>query len=269
MNSLAFKIYFGDEIRRFSLLNPTYESFVEKLCSNIPLYHPELRTMYEDIDKDKIVFSCEMEFREMLEHLRLLNKGEPSVARIWIQDSNLPYFRDGTKEVIRLYTTGKDAIIEQLSDTRPVQERITSSLSRLFPNGVILPYHIPSFLKDVVSVKTNGPADAEIDVSVDHLAEKLNREALRLLDSEAECDLAKSKLLLESLSILKPEDPNVYYNLACAESLMKNVQPSIEQLKKLHSNMVTVTCNTCFKIKIWLSCVCTASFKNSFKMSSV
>jgi len=228
----SFKIYIGEEIRRFSLANPSYETFLQKLCANIPSFHAELKTMYEDSDKEKVVFSCEVEFQEMLCHLRSIqNKGELFVVRIWIQDSNVPYFKDGTQQVVRLYTTGKDAIIEQLEDTRPIQERITSSIARLFPNGVILPYHVPSFLSEVIAVKANGPADAEIDVTVDHLARALNHEALRLMDSQDECDLTKSKLLLESLSILTPEDPNVYYNLACAESLLKNAQSSIEQLQ--------------------------------------
>jgi hypothetical protein len=211
--------------------NLTYEKFTEKLSQNIPSYHLEMKTLYEDSEKDKIVFSCELEFQEMLCHLKQTQNGGLTLVKIWIEDSSVPYFRDGTQEVIKLYSTGKDALLEQLENTRPIQERITSALSRLFPNNTILPYHIPSFLKEVVSVKTMGTADAEVDVTVDGLAHAINTEALRLLDSTEECDLTKSKLLLESLQILKPDDPNVYYNLACAESLLKNVQSSVERLQ--------------------------------------
>jgi len=231
--SVSFKIFLGNEIRRFSLPTEilTFEKFTEKLVQNIPSYHLEMKTCYEDSDKDRVVFSCELEFQEMLSHLQQIQNGELSLVKIWIEDSKIPYFRDGTQEVIRLYSTGKDALLEQLADTRSIQERITSAISRLFPNNTILPYHIPSFLKSVVSVKTVDTAEAELDVTVDGLASALNSEALRLLDSQEECDLAKSKLLLESLRILQPENPNVYYNLACADSLLKNVQSSIEQLQ--------------------------------------
>jgi hypothetical protein len=231
--SLSFKIFLGNEIRRFSLTtdNLTYEKFTEKLSQNIPSYHLEMKTLYEDSDKDKVIFSCEIEFQEMLSHLKQIQNGELTLVKIWIEDSTIPYFRDGTQEVIKLYSTGKDALIEHLENTKPIQERITSALSRLFPNNTILPYHIPSFLKEVISVKTMGTADAEVDVTVDGLAAAINTEALRLMDSAEENDLTKTKLLLESLQILKPDDPFVYYNLACTESLLKNVQSSLEQLQ--------------------------------------
>lgn len=51
------------------------------------------------------------------------------------------------------------------------------------------------------------------------------------MDSEEPSDLNKSKLLLESVQMINSEDPNVYYNLACVNSLLKNVQSSIEQLQ--------------------------------------
>jgi len=64
----SFKIYIGNEIRRFRLenLDLTYEMFTEKLRQNIPSYHAEMKTSYEDCDKDKIVFSSQAEFDEML-----------------------------------------------------------------------------------------------------------------------------------------------------------------------------------------------------------
>jgi len=111
------------------------------------------------------------------------------------------------------------------------QEKITSAIARLFPDNAILPYNIPSYLKEVLSVKINGPADVELDVVVDNLTKSLNNEALRLMDSEEVTDLNKSKLLLESLQMINEEDPHVYYNLACVNSLLKNVQSAMEQLQ--------------------------------------
>jgi hypothetical protein len=229
----SFKIYINNEIRRFrledNLLN--HEKFIEKLRENIPQYHAEMKTYYEDSDKDRILFSSQPEFEEMLSCLKSLQ--QPDLIKIWIEDSKIPYFKDGTVEIVKLYSKGKDSV-EQLVNSEQVtsaQEKITSAISRLFPDNAILPYNIPSYLKEVLSVKINGPADVELDVVVDNLTHSLNAEALRLMDSEEVTDLNKSKLLLESLQMINSEDPHVYYNLACVNSLLKNVQSSIEQLQ--------------------------------------
>jgi hypothetical protein len=190
-----------------------------------------MKTSYEDEDKDKIVFSSQAEFDEMLSCLKFSQAD--SLIKIWIEDSKVPYFKDGTVEIVKLYSKGKDSV-EQIVNSEQVasaQEKITSAIARLFPDNAILPYNIPSYLKEVLSVKINGPADVELDVVVDNLTKSLNNEALRLMDSEEVTDLNKSKLLLESLQMINEEDPHVYYNLACVNSLLKNVNSSIEQLQ--------------------------------------
>jgi len=96
---------------------------------------------------------------------------------------------------------------------------------------MILPYHIPSYLQDVISITTKGIADSEVSIAVHKLFSAINDQALKLLESTQECDLNKSKTLLESLVILQPENANVHYNLACADSLLKNVESSIDHLK--------------------------------------
>jgi hypothetical protein len=193
-----------------------------------------MKTSYEDEDKDKIVFSSQAEFDEMLSCLKSHPQQQvDSLIKIWIEDSKVPYFKDGTVEIVKLYSKGKDSV-EQIVNSERVasaQEKITSAIARLFPDNAILPYNIPSYLKEVLSVKINGPADVELDVVVDNLAKSLNSEALRLMDSEEVTDLNKSKLLLESLQMINEDDPHVYYNLACVNSLLKNVTSSIEQLQ--------------------------------------
>jgi len=231
----SFKIYIGEEIRRFRLESKdlNYEMFTEKLRHNIPSYHAEMKTFYEDGDKDKIVFSSEPEFAEMFSCLKSLQQQSDPLIKIWVEDSKVPYFRDGTVEIVKLYSKGKDSV-EQIVNSEKVasaQEKITSAIARLFPDNAILPYNIPSYLKDVLSVKINGPADVELDVVVDNLTKSLNSEALRLMDSEEVTDLNKSKLLLESLQMINEEDPHVYYNLACVNSLLKNVHSGMEQLQ--------------------------------------
>lgn len=83
-------------------------------------------------------------------------------------------------EIVKLYSKGKDSI-EQIVNSEQVaftQEKITSALARLFPDGAILPHNIPSYLKEVVSIKINGPADVELDVVVDDLTQSLNNEGI-------------------------------------------------------------------------------------------
>lgn len=46
---------------------------------------------YEDGDKDKIVFSSQAEFEEMISCLKSL-QSDPLI-KIWITDSNVPYFK--------------------------------------------------------------------------------------------------------------------------------------------------------------------------------
>jgi len=236
----TFKIYIGEEIRRFRVdkyEELTYENFTEKLRQNIPSYHLEMKTFYEDSDKDKIVFSCEMEFREMINHLsrvQEISETEKSglpLIKIWVENSSLPYFKDGTAEIVGVYTKTKDHVLEKLESVTPSHEKIKAAVSRLFPDNTILPYHIPNYLQQFLKVKTKGTADVELEIEETGLAQAINEEALRLMNSNLESDLAKSKLLLESLSMIREDDPYVYYNLACAESLLKNVQSSVDQLK--------------------------------------
>jgi len=229
----SFKIYIGDEIRRFRLgpADLSYEKFTEKLRENIKNYHLEMKTYYEDGEKDKIVFSSELEFAEMIACLKELQQ-PLSLIKIWIEDSKIPYFRDGSAEVTRLYEqkgeNSKDLKIEGFTSA---SQKVKDALARLFPDHAILPYNIPSYLKEVFAVKVHGPADVELDIVVDKLIQSINDEALRLMDSEEAGDLSKSKVLLESLQMIDSEDPHVYYNLACVHSLMKDVQPSFDQLR--------------------------------------
>jgi len=111
------------------------------------------------------------------------------------------------------------------------QDSILLAVSRLFPDNKILPYHIPTFLQNVLSVKTTGDAEAEVDIKVGDLFRAINSAALDLLDSTEQYALNKAKILFESLQILEPTNPGVYYNLACVESLSKNVKASIEFLR--------------------------------------
>jgi len=226
----SFKIFIGEEIRRFRLDNLIYELFVEKLTQTIPNYHPEMRITYEDIDKDKIVISSELEWKEMLTHFREALKEE--VIKLHITDTkNKQYFKDGGIESARMYKE-KDEIEIPASFAEKYSAMYTSAISRLFPGNVILPYNIPSYLEEVLDVKCIQEGVADVDIKISDLFGHLNKTALKFMDSVEEYSLCKAKLILESLLILQPENPNVYYNLACVESLRKNAQASFDYLQE-------------------------------------
>jgi len=228
----SFKIFIGDEIRRFRLENLIYDLFVEKLSQTIPNFHPEMKITYEDIDKDKIVISSEIEWKEMITHLSEVVKDD--VIKLWITDTKTKqYFKDGGIESMRIYSEKNDVEAEvSESFTEKYSFLYTSAISRLFPGNVILPYNIPSYLQEVLDVKCIKEGVADVDIKISDLFGHLNKTALQFMDNVEEYSLCKAKLILESLLILQPDNPNVYYNLACVECLRKNVQTSLDYLQE-------------------------------------
>jgi len=218
----TIKIYLpSEEIRRFTIDNDnlaTFEKLTSVISRAIPNYHPEMRISYQDQENDKIVVSSETEYQEMLSHLTLLQNGTLSLIKIWIADSNKPLFREGTVEVLHAYVHSEKSLVDV---EKPIQDKILQAISRLFPDNKILPYHIPTYLQNVLSVKATGDAEAEVDVKVHDLYSAINSAAMELLDSSEQYALDKAKKLLESLQILQPDNADVYYNLACVESLSK------------------------------------------------
>lgn len=229
----SFKIYIGNEIRRFRLDLPklNYESFTEKLKENIPSYCKEMKTVYEDGDKEKIVFSSEQEFQEMLSHLEQLQNGKLELVKIWIDLESPQPFKDGTVELAYACVKAKDQVVEKLAEYTPSHARIQSAIERLFPENKILPYHIPAYLQEVLKINTLANHDVDLDIDVQGVAQAINTEALNLMNSPHPSDLAKSKFLLQSLAMIREDDPNVNYNLACADSLLQDVKSSLEQLQ--------------------------------------
>jgi len=95
----TFKVFIGEEIRRFRIeaTRLTYDCFLETLASSISNFHVELKTSYKDNEGDLIVFSSESEFQQMLQDAQV-----DHTVKVWIKESNVPYFKDGTVEVVRL-----------------------------------------------------------------------------------------------------------------------------------------------------------------------
>jgi len=190
-----------------------------------------MKTVYEDSDKDKIVFSCEQEFQEMLAHLQQVQNGKLELVKIWIDVASSQPFKDGTVELAYACVKAKDQVVEKLAEYTPSHSKIQSAIERLFPENKILPYHIPAYLQEVLKINTLANREVDLDIDVQGVARAINTEALNLMNSPHPSDLAKSKFLLQSLAMIQEDDPIVHYNLACADSLMKDVKSSLEQLQ--------------------------------------
>jgi len=125
----------------------------------------------------------------------------------------------------------KDQVVEKLAEFTPSHARIQCAIERLFPENKILPYHIPAYLQEVLKIDTLANHEVDLDIDVQGVAQAINTEALNLMNSPHPSDLAKSKFLLQSLAMIREDDPHVHYNLACADSLLQDVKSSLEQLQ--------------------------------------
>jgi len=140
------------------------------------------------------------------------------------------FFKDGPKpEFVKAYAEGTQTEYE-ISMLHGLEDRVVRALENLFPSKKILPYNIPSFLSGALSFQTLGQKMGNLDINVAYLQQTLHREALRLMESSEAKSLIEAKNLLLSLLHLQPEDPVTLYNLACADSLIGNINSAFSYL---------------------------------------
>jgi len=235
----SFKIYFGlnNDIRRVSLPKDNFDEVIKQLYalySSENLYHGELRIQYVDEEGDKITVSSQGEWEEMQNA-----SGASRPIKLWIAEGmNRGYFKDGpAPQVLGLIGSEQNSIplTGEVANTVSV---VIESLGRLFPGGKILPFNLPTWLKEsgAISVKhvpdANQPTE---DLSVDliKLADALRSQALvRIRGDSSKSELEEAKLFLETVLVIFPGDANSHYNLACAESLMNvNLLAAIKSLE--------------------------------------
>jgi len=232
----SFKIYFSEEnIRRIRVAEiPSYEEFMALLQELYPKFHPELSLKYVDEDGDKISLSTQLEWEEMLMEL----SGQSSI-KLLVEEGDGKYFKDGPEpEVLKFYAdrTTKDAIEVANEWMAALQEKVPQCLSSLFPSGKIIPSHIPAFLKAAVSMKYVQDNTVDLDIDIHKLFDSLHTRALQLLDSVDMRDLEQAREYLEATLTLIPDHFTALYNLACAESLMGNVNNALYYLEKSIDN---------------------------------
>jgi len=200
------------------------------MCKQYPLnFHPELRIQYTDTEGDRIDVNSQLEWEEMFQEL----KNEKIIKIHIVEGKSGQYFKDGpAPSPLYLYETDDLKNQKTVKSTEPLEQLkfgVPSCLKELFPGKKILPHNIPAFLSRCISVTNlpNGEVDMDIDVFL--LSDVLHQEGLKALNN---LDYEKGKLLFSSLCTMLPNDKIAYYNLACCESLLGNVESALTYLKK-------------------------------------
>jgi hypothetical protein len=227
----SFKIYFSaDNIRRFrATTRPTYESFVSMLSTHYgSSFHPELRIQYIDSEGDRIDVNTELEWNEMFDQLH----GE-SVIKIYISEGEKgKYFKDGPPaECLYFHDTATKTNVKP-ENAPIIASSVGKCLEQFFPNGRILPYNIPSFLQNIVTIKhISGNGDAVVDINVDisRLGDAIHHKAMEYLNIK---EYKQASHTFRAQCILQPSNPVSFYNVACSESLLGNLDEALSYLNQ-------------------------------------
>eukprot|EP01119_Soliformovum_irregulare_P006840 TRINITY_DN19258_c0_g1_i1.p1 TRINITY_DN19258_c0_g1~~TRINITY_DN19258_c0_g1_i1.p1 ORF type:complete len:357 (-),score=109.04 TRINITY_DN19258_c0_g1_i1:134-1204(-) len=229
------KVYLGEsEVRRFTSPLNRWDDVVEMLRTIFgPNYHPELRVQYVDEDGDRITVSSDLEWKEALQ---FFEKENSTIIRLYIKEGANPdrYFKDSpAPEVVELYN--KNGEEKQSMDVTELSISVPKGLERLFPDGKILPYNLPSWLaaQNIIKVVSLPNHEAEVDINVDRLVVAVHDRGLLLLN---EGKIAQGKEMFEICVSITPRAPLALYNLACAEALLGSSQDAIAHLRSAIDN---------------------------------
>jgi len=227
----SFKIYFSKEnIRRFRTSDrPSYEEFLSLLSKHYPTdFHPELRVQYIDSDEDRIDVTSELEWNEMFDQLTDKNN-----IKIYISEAANPkYFKDGPPAQKLFFHNPVDNSRVEPDNAHMLGTAVSRCLEQFFPNGRILPFNIPSFLQQIVTIKYisgNGDAVVDIDVDIPRLGDAIHEKAMGYLNVK---DYKEASRTFRAQAILQPKNCIPFYNVACAESLLGNTDEALLYLNK-------------------------------------
>jgi len=211
-----------------------WDSFNRELVSLYPeQFHLELSVRYKDDEGDLITVTSQKEWATMLETLQGI-----SPIKLFISEGKNAgkYFKDGPDpETLGVYAVEKESGEKQPAEGKTLEFAVPRCLERLIPGGKITPYNLPSWLEGCVELKRVPGADPVVDMDIDvcTLFEQLHKQALAMFSPEAEPQLlTRAKDFLQAMLDLVPDHPLANYNLACAHSLLGEVQEGVESLKK-------------------------------------
>jgi len=228
----SFKIFFSENnIRRIRVSEiPSYEEFTNLIQDLYPKFHVELCVKYIDSDGDKISLDSQIEWEEML-----MEFGGQSCIKLLVEEGDGGYFKDGPNpEVLKFYydKTTKEAVDVATEWMATLQEKVPEFLSSLFKDGKIIPTHIPSFLKEAMTMKYVENNIVDLDINIHMLFDSLHAKAVQLLNSVNPKDIEQGRDYLIATLTLIPDNCVALYNLACAESLLGNAKAALANLEK-------------------------------------
>jgi hypothetical protein len=191
-------------------------------------FHPELRIQYIDSEGDRIDVNTELEWNEMFDQLH----GE-SVIKIYISEgAKGKYFKDGPPaECLYFHDSALKSQIKPENGSS-IASSVGKCLEQFFPNGRILPYNIPAFLQNIVTIKhISGNGDAVVDINVDisRLGDAIHHKAMDYLNIK---EYKQASQTFRAQCILQPSNPVAYYNIACSESLLGNLDEALSYLNQ-------------------------------------
>eukprot|EP00005_Dracoamoeba_jomungandri_P001547 CAMPEP_0174262520 /NCGR_PEP_ID=MMETSP0439-20130205/13020_1 /TAXON_ID=0 /ORGANISM="Stereomyxa ramosa, Strain Chinc5" /LENGTH=362 /DNA_ID=CAMNT_0015347239 /DNA_START=67 /DNA_END=1155 /DNA_ORIENTATION=+ len=235
---ITYKLFFGEsDIRRISLEATTWFDFTTQLKELYPsTFHPELRVQYLDEEGDKITVSSEMEFQTMLQ----FHSQQSGPLKLYVVEGPLgegKYFKDGPGEQIL-------DVYQENTDEKPSQDlvdicvSVPAALKPLFPDGKILPYNLPPWIADCVTIK-KIPGDVptvDLDINLVQLFDALHNRALALMEKGDKKSLEGARTVLQVQLNIVPDHFLSLYNLACAESLIGNHAAAVDALRRSIEN---------------------------------
>jgi len=232
----TFKLFFSAaDIRRITLEVPDWDSFNRELVTMYPeQFHLELCVRYKDDEGDMITVTTQKEWAAMLE---ALHGATPVKLYISEGKNSGKYFKDGpAPEPLGVYEVEEGGEKKAVDGSgRTLEFAVPRCLERLIPGGKITPYNLPSWMEGCVEVKRVPGADptVDLDINVCTLFEQLHKQALSMFSPEAEPQLLRrAKEFLQAMIDLVPNHPLANYNLACAHSLLGELQEGVASLKR-------------------------------------
>jgi len=229
----SFKFIFSeDNIRRISIpsVNPSYEEIVQLLEKTYEgNYHPELYLRWLDEDGDKVIVSSQQEWEHMMQSV------QERPIKLYVTEGRGNYFKDGPPAQPQyFYEEKKEKVMQDVEVLQRLRNSVPACLQHLFKGDRILPYNIPNWLQEAVSVKRipESENDVDLDINIPNLFQAMHKQALKYLEDPKNVEyLQQGKALLQDMLTLIPKHAVTLYNLCCVESLLGNVREALATLK--------------------------------------
>jgi len=232
---LSLNAFSFAQLRRFRLARTATLRDVRGQCATIfgDAYHAELALTWLDGDGDEITCCSELEFAECVREQ--LGKPAATAVRLALKETHRN-FRHGTAEVLGFHrgaladdaSSKKDLLQPANADALSVAHDVPAVIASFFEGGKIIPSQIPEFMQPAVRVIQRAAGRVvDLDINLELLHSLLAKHAIELLEQQR---FVEARALLANLVNWKPDGVN-WYNLACAHSLLRDLDDSVIALK--------------------------------------